>query len=181
MKLTLKHLILGAAIFTGATGVARAQVSSNDAVRVEVRPQTESEHKDIKGATVDTVTQGKTLQIILSGKPKDPETRTGKWKIYGRDMKDHDLMVLASGDFKIEFVRGSQTVSSTKATATYTPQYTPVTANRGNARGGRTAPAAKKVEATGTKYAGYSVTIYDGDKVAGSAADPSGIEKEANK
>lgn len=179
MKLSSRNLLLTLCTLTLPLGVS-AQVPSNDAVRVEVRVLTESDHKDIKNATADTITQGKTLQIAISGKAKEPETRSGKWTIYGRDLKDNGLVVLQSGDFKVELVRGAQSVSSAKITTTYTPKHTIATQSRGTARGGRVAPP-KKVEATGTKYAGYSVVISDGDKVAGAAFDPSGIQKEASK
>lgn len=150
-------------------------VGSNDAVRIEVRVQTEQERKDIKSTTVDTVTQHKSLLITISGKAKSPETRTGKWTAYGRDLKGRDLEVLESGDFKIGLANGPQKIESKKVSTTYTPEHS-VLSTSGSSRSRRT--TAKKVEAEGKKFAGYVVTVKDGDKVVGQWADPPGLERE---
>ncbi|MEA3211397.1 MAG: hypothetical protein QOE70_4454 [Chthoniobacter sp.] len=157
--------------------------SPNDLVRVEVRVDSESDHKDIKGATADTVTQNKTLQIAISGKPRSSETRTGKWTVYGRDLKGHEVTVLGSGEFKLDLpASGQQKTASTKITTTSTAAHTVATAaaSSNKAKGGNV-PKAKKVEAAGVKYAGYGVVVKDGDKIVGEAFDPVGLKQEVNK
>ena len=172
-KLSLTSLVLLHA-FHFATPSLRAQ-DAGDRVRIEVRVAADQDRKDIKGSSADTVTQNKTLQIVISGKPKSPETRTGKWTVYGRSLSGHDLTVIGSGDFKIDLAAsGQQKVEGQKVSATYTPEH-----SVGSGTGTRT--KAKKVEATGTKYVGYSVVVKDGDKVVGEAAEPMGIVKEAAK
>ena len=170
------------ALFAAGTllpSIASAQlVSSNDRVRVEVRVQTEQERKGNKGTTVDTVTQGKTLQITISGKAKSPETRTGKWMAYGRDAKDKALAVIESGDFAIDFATGAQKVESKKINTTYTPEHAPAGKGGGNYSKGS---ASKKVPAEGIKFAGYGVVIKDGDKIVGEFYDPAGVKAEAEK
>lgn len=156
---------------------ARAQ-SANDRVRIEVRVQSEQDRKDIKGASADTVMQKKTLQMAISGKPKTPETRTGKWTVYGRDLKGRDITVLESGEFKIEVsASGQQKVESKAVATTYTPEHSVVSKGSGRGR----SPKAKKVEATGTKYIGYVVEVKDDGKVVGEASDPMGLKAEAAK
>jgi hypothetical protein len=170
-----------AALLALAPSVVLAQ-SSNDRVRIEVRPESDQDRKDIKGSSADTVTQNKSLQIAISGKPKSPETRKGKWTIYGRDLKKHGITVLESGEFNLDLpASGQQKIESKKVSTTYTPEHSVVSKSSG--RGGSSArtPKAKKVEAEGTKYAGYSIVIKDGDKVVGETADPMGIVNEASK
>ena len=145
---------------------ANAQVSPNDYVRIEGRVETEQDRKDIKGTRVDEVTQGKTLFITITGKPKTPETRTGTWALYGRDAKGHDVEILEHGDFKINLSGGPQKIETTKATATYTPEH-----SSGGKKG-------KKVEAEGKRFAGYVVTVKDGDKIVGQISDPPGLQEK---
>ena len=115
------------------------------------------------------------MHISISGKAKDPETRTGQWTIYGRDLKGKDLEVVKSGEFKIELPpSGSQEVDSGKVSTTYTPKARP---KAGTKPGTNT----KKPEASGTKYAGYTVIVKDGDKIVGEFADPMGLLAEAKK
>ncbi len=158
---------------------AKAQ-SANDRVRIEVRVQTDSDRKDIKGSSADTVTQRKSLFIAISGKPKSPETRTGKWTVYGRDMKGgRDIAVLESGEFKIELpASGQQKVESKVVSATYTPEHSVVSRS---GSGSRSRSTAKKTPGEGNKYAGYGVVIKDGDQIVGEMFDPMGIKQEAAK
>lgn len=172
-KLSLTSLVLLSA-FHFATPSLRAQDGS-DRVRIEVRVAADQDRKDIKGSSADTVTQNKTLEITISGKPKSPETRTGKWTVYGRDAKGHDLTAVGSGEFKLDIpATGQQKIVSQKVATTYTPEHA-VSSGTG------TRTKAKKVDATGTKYVGYSVVVKDGEKVVGEAAEPMGIAKEAAK
>ena len=151
-----QHLIFLTAALTLATPFARAAVvTGNDLVRIEVRVQSDQDRKDLAKTTTDTVTQHKTLLITLSGKAKSPETRTGKWTAYGRSLKGNDITVLQSGEFKVSLADGVQHIG--------------------------TRTKGKKVDATGTKYVGYSVVVKDGEKVVGEAAEPMGIAKEAAK
>ena len=172
-KLSLASLaLLGALHF--ATPPLRAQDGS-DRVHIDVRVAADQDRKDIKGSSADTVTQNKTLEITITGKPKNPETRTGKWTVYGRSVSGHDLTAVGSGEFKLELpATGQQKIVSQKVSATYTPEHA-VSSGTG------TRTKAKKVDATGTKYVGYSVVVKDGEKVVGEAAEPMGIAKEAAK
>jgi hypothetical protein len=174
---TLALLALLACVFPIS---ARAQlVSGNDYVRVEVRVQTGQEREGGKGKRVDTVTQKKTLNITLSGKARNPETRKGTWQAYGRDVKDNKLVALESGTFDVDFSKGAQKVDSAQITTTYTPEHSQSSGGRGggNYRNNNT----KKVAAEGKKFAGYGVIVKDGEKVVGKFFDPAGLEAEAAK
>ena len=166
-------------LFLASIAPAEAQmVASNDRVRVEVRASSDTDHKDLKNTTADTVTQNKTLTIQLSGKARPSETRVVKWKAYGRNLKSKDLMELASGEEKLALdPSGMQTITTKNISTTYTPEHAVVTRGKGGKGGNRNqkAPRAKNVEAEGKKYAGYSVQVMDGKTVVGEASDPVGI------
>ena len=166
-------------LLLASIGSAQAQmVASNDLVRVEVRASTDTDHKDLKNTTVDTVTQNKTLTIQLSGKARPSETRVVKWKAFGRNLKSNDLMPLESGEVKVALdPSGRQTITTKNISTTYTPEHAVVTKGKGGKGGnnGQKAARAKNVEAEGKKYAGYSVQVMDGKTVVGEASDPVGI------
>jgi hypothetical protein len=169
------------ALFAACSSATGQMVTGNELVRVEVRVASNQDRKDLKSRSADTITQHKTLTIALSGKPKLPETRTGKWTAYGHSAKGHDYTVLESGEFKVEFTaQGRQTIESKKTTTTYTPEHSTVT-RRSNSRSRTSATRAKKVEATGTKFVGYGVVIKDGAKVVGECYALPGLKQEAAK
>ena len=176
MKL-LHRLWVALALFVAGSSASGQIVTGNELVRVEVRVASDQDRKDLKSTSADTITQHKTLTITLSGKPKSPETRTGKWTAYGHSAKGHDYTVLESGEFSAQ---GRQTIESKKVTTTYTPEHATVTRSN-NSRSRTSTTRAKKVEATGTRFAGYGVVIKDGGKVVGEIFDPTGLKVEVAK
>lgn len=179
--MNIKHPILSGVALVALVALnpptLRAQ-AANDRVRIEVRVQSQQDRKDIKGSSADTVTQKKSLFIAISGKPKSPETRTGKWTVYGRDLKDRDVTVLESGEFKIELpATGQQKIESKVVSTTSTPEHSIASKSSGRGR----SPKAKKVEASGTKYIGYGVVVKEGDQIVGEMFDPMGLKQQAAK
>ena len=160
-------------------------IASNDRVRVEVRMTSESDRKDLKNTTANTVTQHKALTILLSGKPKTPETRVIKWTAYGRDVKDRDVRPIESGEIKLDLTaHGQQTAESKRISTTFTPEHSESSksgSGSGSGSSSRGSSRSKKVEASGVKFAGYSVQVLDGATVVGEAADPQGIGKPKPK
>ena len=180
------HLIrraLVALAFALPLAASAQMASSNDRVRVVVSINSANQVKDIKGASADTVTQNKTLSIQVSGKPKSPETRVIKWAAYGRDLKNHNLSTLDSGEIKLSLSssNGQQTAESKRIATTYTPEHSEVSKSSGGRSSSRSKPKAKKVAATGIRYVGYSVQVLDGRSVVGEASDPIGIKQEVAK
>ena len=170
--------LFSALIALALTLSVKAQmIPANDRIRVEVQVVSENDHKDLGKTNVDRVTQNKTLTIKLSGKPKSPETRVIKWTAYGRNLKSDNIQKLESGEFKLELAdnRG-QTVDTRRFTSTYTPEHS-VISNKHNRGSGKSTPTAKRVEASGTKFAGYSVQVLDGGKIVGEKAEPENIGK----
>ena len=162
-----------------AAPAARSE-TSNDTVRIDVRVQSEQDRKDIAKTTADTVIQRKTLNITLSGKAKSPETRTGKWTVYARDLKGKDTTALESGEFKIDFSAGAQKIESKKVSTTYTPEHSTVSTSRIRS-GGSSRSSAKKTPAAGAKYIGFGVVVTDGGKTVGEYFDPAGLKAEIAK
>ena len=177
----VKLNLISIVTFIAGMAAATAQiVSGNDAVRVEVRVQSDQDRKDIAKSAADTVTQQKTLLIALSGKARSTETRTGKWTAYGRGLKGNDITLLESGEFKVDLASGQQKIESKKVSVTYTPEHAIVSTSRGRSGGG-SRTTAKKVPASGTKFIGFGVVVKDGNKVVGEYFDPTGLKAEVAK
>lgn len=147
--------------------------AANDRVRVQVKMDTRSAHADIARSSSDKVTQFKTLNIQLSGKPKTPETRVMKWTAYGRDVQSNDVRVIDSGEIPVSLSSsGTQTTESKQISTTYTPDHSVVTSS---GRGRGRSPRAKRVEGSGVKYLGYAIQVMDGTRLVGEMSDPVGI------
>ncbi len=174
-----RHLASVFAFLLATGSFANAQmVASNDRVRIEVRALSDTDHKDLKNTTTDTITQNKTLNIELSGKARQPETRVVKWTAYARSMKSNSIMELESGETKLALDPSGKQMITTKAiSTTYTPEHAVVERGKGGRGGnrGRNQPRAKEVEAEGKKFAGYAVKVLDGKTVVGETSDPMGI------
>lgn len=178
MKLPYLHSVCGLAVWVGLSVSTVMAQDANDRIRVEVSVQSGQDRKDLAKTTTDTVTQHKTLNIILSGKAKSQETRTGKWIVYGRSLKGNDVTVLESGEIKVDFTNGIQRIKTKTISTTYTREHSTVSNNR-NGKYGRV--RVTKIPGMGTKYVGYSIVVKDGDKVVGQTADPMGIEERSIK
>jgi hypothetical protein len=140
-------------------------------LRIEVQVKSSQDRKDIKGTSTDTVTQNKTLNISVIGKAKNPETRIGKWMVYGRDLKTHAITMLGSDEFKLDIpIKGEQKVESKNITTTSTPEHTEVSGTGKRMK-------YKKIEAEGTKYLGFGVQITDGEKLVSEYFDPKFLKK----
>jgi hypothetical protein len=173
-----KNLTALLALATAFTPLARAQVlTGNDLVRIEVRVHTD---QDREGKKVDTITQKKTLNITLSGKARTPDTRKVTWQAYARDVKDNTLVAIDSGTFDLDLSKGPQKAESTQITTTYTPEHSTGSGKGGNQRG-KGGGSTKKVAAEGKKFAGYGVTVKDGEKIVGQHFDPAGLKGEVEK
>ena len=152
---------------------ARAQAGA-DRVRIEVVVQSSLEHKEAaktakeeKEKAKESKTEEKWLTITVTGKPKSPETRKAKWIVYGHTLgKDsHGVTATESGEFTLELpANGIQKLETKKVTFTSTPEH-----SEGKGK------SAKRVEASGSRFGGYSVQVKDGETVVGETSDPVGV------
>ncbi len=155
-------------------------VAANERVQIEVRVKANDDRKDLPKTSTDAVTQHKTLEISLSGKFREGDTRMVKWTAFGKNMKNDNIRALGTGEFKLALdSHGMSKGESKEITCSYTPEHTEVENAKGRARAGaknaNTGPRTKRVDAEGEKFIGYSVQVLDGTKVVGEAADPIGI------
>jgi hypothetical protein len=150
--------------FSLAATLANA-LDNNDRVRVEVRPHSEADRKNIKGASVDTKSQTYMLEIVITGKPKSPETRAVKWYIFGKDLKSNAITILESAEEPLNLtVRGEQKIETKKAESTSTPEHV---------------EKKKKVEAKGVRIVGHGVQVKDADIVVGESFSSETLKPEA--
>lgn len=171
--ITPKFLAVLTLVFNLAAPVLRAQ-NLNDRVMVEARAKSTSDFKSNKGTPVNTVTQNEKLEIEIRGKPQSPETRAGKWTIYGRDLTNNDIKVLDYGNFAIALVNGKQQLETTSVSITFTREHNVVTKKKKRS-------TITRVKAEGTKYFGYSVVVFSGKIVVGEVANPINIRKDAGE
>jgi hypothetical protein len=162
------------AITLALAAPALRALSLNDRVLIDVTVDARGDRKKIKGTSVATITQEVMLHITVRGKPKSPETRTGTWTIYGRDLSIKTITAISSGKFTVDLSKGPQVFTSEIVNTTSTAAHSVATGTGTNAK-------AKKVDADGTKYVGYSVVVQAGDTVVGEAANPTDIRKSAEK
>lgn len=173
-----KTILLLSAILTLPALPVFAQTSSvnpNDRVRVEVQVKSETERKDSKDGKPDnkTKTQLKTLDIKLSGKAKNPETRVAKWYIFGKNLSDNSTTILASGEEKVDLTtNGQQAFKSGTATATSSTDRPAPQRNRGkNDKPEETADP-------GSKYLGFGVQVKEGNVLLGEFLSGESIRPE---
>jgi hypothetical protein len=154
----------------GSASFLQAQpLPGSDRVRVQVKVQSETERKNLKGTHTDQITEHKTLVIRLTGKSKDPETRAVRWTVFGKDLVTNKMTTLGTEEITLALAAdGSQTTTSKRISATHTPDHI---LSHGKKREGG------KVAAEGVKYLGYAVQVRDGEKIVGEASDPPGVEK----
>jgi hypothetical protein len=157
------------ALFTAPYAPAQAPASR---MGLQVQIQTQQDRKEIKGSSADTVTQKKVLQITINGAPRSPETRTGKWTVYGRNLKTREITVIESGKFEVQLeANGQQKMETQTVETTSTPDHFVVSSGRKG--------KAKKMEASGTKYYGFSVILKDGAAAVASIFDPANLGDKA--
>ena len=169
--------------FLSSSGFGQ-MVASNDRVRVEVRAETDTDRKDLKGTTSDTITQNKSLVIRITGKAASPEKRVVKWTVFGVNVGTNRVTTLDSGQFPLSLdARGEQTMESKRVSTTYTPDHSVVSRNkskgRNNRGSNRSTVKTTRVDAKGTKYLGYAVKVMDGTSVVGEISVPPGIAARA--
>jgi len=161
------------AVFTSSQ--VRAQTGPN-AIRMEVRVLSEQDRKDLKGTQVDAVTQKKTLAIVATGAAKNPETRKGKWMVFGRNLTNENVVLIDSGEFKIDLSdHGVQRFESKEVSTESAREHATAARKGANAQRGKI----KKVGATGTKYIGYGVQIRDGANIVAEVFDPPSLKQNS--
>lgn len=169
MKKTFALGIVIAAVFSTLPLFAQ---SAMDDVRVEVRSKIAKEFDKIKNSTSSKTSQDVSISIVLFGRPKTPETRVVKWALFGKGIDNDRITILASDTVKLALdYKGQQTLESTQASVTYTPDHTV-------SKRARKKTTLKQEEGSGVKYFGYGVVVVDGAAVVGKAFTVPSLEAE---
>ena len=136
------------------------------------------ERSDSEKAAKYTYRQNIALEITISGKPHNPETRIVKWTVYGKDRKTDAVSILKSGDARVDFALGStQKIITEEVSTTSSADHTVSSSSRGG-RGNSRRLRYTKVEGSGTRYIGYGVQVFEGDKVVAEKFDPRTLESK---
>ncbi len=164
----MKHIITSMLAVFAIISTASAIQPISD-VRIDATSKGESDYGG-KGAK----TQKRRIEIQLTNTAASKiESASIHWVIYGRDMKDRDLVKIESGEV-IKEIPASSTVNLETPWVDMKSQRETKVASLGG-RGGRVGRAkVKKIPASGSQYYGYAVMLHEGGKfVASKFSHPS--------
>ncbi len=120
----------------------------------------------------DAVTQVRNLELTLSLAGKEPAPDlVVKWTIYGHSRKNHDLVVIKTGDIKSGLDGGKTVTMSTPQVTIKGVREHSVSTGRGRSK------RSKKVPASGEEYYGYSVEVLNGATVVADAYSKPSLKK----
>ncbi len=179
MKTHTLQIVLLAAVFAFMRGPAHASFHGSP-VRLDVRVNGGDSHSRIQGSSAVKHDQKEELEITVSSVSKNlPAGLQLKWFMFGRDLKSNQVNVLRSAEAKVELgQRGSQVIQSAKIEAKSTPEHSVVSRGRGRGgRGGGSRGSVKKVAASGDKYIGYGVQVFNGGKVVSETFYPPSLKQ----
>lgn len=141
----------------------------NDRVSVSVRVNSEYDLQNLPNSVSHRIRVYKTLSIILKGQSKNPETRTVKWTIYGRNLMNNQVSPIDGRDLRVFFDEGKQTIDTSGTVTEYIPNHFE------KGRDARRNIQDQHSLGIGIMYAGYSVQVFDGPTLVGEYSDPVGI------
>jgi len=165
MKHILKYLSIIASVL--ATASLNAAPESRDfGLKVKVDGKATYDN--------DTITQTRKLLFNLSLAGKEPASHlVMKWAIYGHSRKDHDLVVIKSGELKVTLSTGqTQPFETPQITITGVREHS-VSTGSGRRR------KSKKVPASGQEYYGYSAMLMSGSTVLAEEYSHESLKKTA--
>ena len=149
----LPALLLTAALAaTAFPAAARAQMSP---VRVTVLQESKSDNKGF------TKVQHRTLKITLTNSGPDSLPLRVKYAFFGRTAKSHDTTVIDHSDITTQLQpKSDQTLTTKTQSATFVEEHF---------------DKKTKVEASGQRFTGYGVKVYQDGKVIAETCEPSSM------
>lgn len=107
--------------------------------------------------------QQRSLKIFVSNSSKEQAELLAKYVFFGRELKGSDVVKIDEGEKAVSVAPlATAMVESGIASTSYQEQHSTGGGNR----------AGKKVEATGHKFLGFGVQLYQGDKMVAEYYDP---------
>jgi hypothetical protein len=157
-------LLLLPALFLPAAPCALAIDKVAVTVQVHGAPHKDDKKNDAKES------QGRVLDIALSNQSRENLTNLKvKWIFFGFDLKDDEVVVSDAGTLKCSLPpNGTANLSSKAVEFDYTRKHAEKVGVNPN-RLKPTQAKAKSVAASGTRYAGWAVQVYQVDGVIGEA------------
>jgi hypothetical protein len=142
--------------------------SSGITVHVEQSNKTEPKQGDRF-----TATQSHSLKLTVSNTSGDPANLKAKYTFFGRDLKDHKIVAINDGEATATVSPATTaTMEIPPATSTYTEEHLEI---------GPKGKAGRKIAASGAKFVGYAVQIFEGEKLVAESYDPMSLKDEVGK
>lgn len=166
----LPPIALFAAALLAVSSAASAQVS---AFRMRIEQVTKSETEKFSKK------QQRSLKIFVSNSSKDAGELVAKYVFFGRDLKGSEVVKLDEGEKAVSVGPLNTTMVETGvATATSEEAHSTGYSSGGKGKGGS---SGKKVEASGQKFTGYGVQLFQGDKMVAEQYDPPSGKEQWSK
>ena len=151
-------LILLAAALAAPTFPAAAAEMPAGPVRVTVQQESKSDNKGF------TKVQHRVLKITLTNTGPDSLPLRVKYAFFGRAGKSHDTIVIDHSDLTTQLQpKSDQTLTTASQSATLVEEHFDKT---------------KKIEATGQKFTGYGVKVYQDGKVIAETCEPTSMQDD---
>ena len=153
-------LILLAAALAAPTFPAAAEMPAGP-VRVAVQQESKSDNKGF------TKVQHRVLKITLTNSGPDSLPLRVKYAFFGRAAKGHDTIVIDHSDLTTQLQpKSDQTLTTASQSATFVEEHF---------------DKKKKIEATGQKFTGYGVKVYQDGKVIAETCEPLSMQDDLAK
>ncbi len=158
--------LLATAAFAASVFTASAQLPSTAAlpptpVRLTVQQESKSDNKGF-----DKI-QSRTLKITLVNSGPDSLPLRVKYAFFGRAAKSHDTIVIDHSDITTQLQpKSDQTLTTKTQTAKLTEEHF----DKNN-----------KIEASGQKFSGWGVKVYQNGTVIAEACEPSSMQDDLAK
>jgi hypothetical protein len=118
-------------------------------------------------------TETHSLKAELTNTSSAPAALNVKYYFFGRDVKGHEVVSINQGETKAEAKPTSiTTVDIPSATSSYTDEHFNL---------GAKGKPGKKVDASGARFIGYGVQVFDGEKLVAQSFDPASLKDEVGK
>jgi hypothetical protein len=168
-----------AALSLLATPATHAEVSAIS-IHVEASSKTELNKDDRY-----TKTQAHSLKVQVTNSGKEPADINVKYIFFGRDVKAHNIDKINEGEKTAQIKPlATDVVDIPAVTSSYTDEHYDMPGGGGaggGKGGGKNVKPGKKVEASGSKFVGYAVQVFQKDKMVAEAYEPASMKDEVGK
>jgi hypothetical protein len=162
MKTLARHALIFAVVGILLPSLAEAQMVKPVAIKVDVKSDTGK--KGVGGSGVET-TQQKKLEINLTNQgPKELPKLSVRYFFFGKggDEKDKAPSISDRGEHEVKLApMGKAKIETEEAKFTFIRRHTEKAGN-----------SMVTVPASGEKYVGYAVQVWDGDKLVAEDVNP---------